>query len=90
MERDGATVIRFSPRQRGLDTVFSILKDEGFPASGTSKLKQLRNTWLLLDDAQSIYGEEYFPFWEYVVKDVQAADVGDNVFVEDFVLLKDL
>ena len=81
VERDEATVIRFSPRHRGLGTLFSILAEEGFPASGTSKLKQLRNTWLMLDDAQSAYGEEYFPFWEYVVKDVQAADVSNNVFV---------
>ena len=34
-----------------------------------------------MDDAQSAYSEEDFPFWEYIVKEVQVADVGDSAFV---------
>ena len=43
-------------------------------------LERIENTWLLLDDAQNWYGEEYWPFWQFLIKHLPDISVG-RVFI---------
>ena len=46
-----------------------------------SKLRQVKNTWLLLDDAQNAYHRKFDPFWHFVIKSIAGANVDENLFV---------
>lgn len=50
------------------------LIEKGIDASDPDGLAEHQNTWLLLDEAQRTYAEEYNPFWESVVKDISSSD----------------
>jgi hypothetical protein len=68
LEREGASVIRID--MNGVDTVKS-LKDQMAEygiMKQSSKLQLVKNTWLLLDDAQNAYGTKFHPFWQFVME----------------------
>jgi hypothetical protein len=77
----GATVVRID--LNSTDTVESLFQD--LAAAGISRrvqeLRQLKNTWLLFDDAQNAYDQKYHPFWHFIVKSISGGGVDDNVFV---------
>ena len=79
LEQEGANVIRLSILDRGTGVLFEQLEGEGI--GNNKKLRELKNTWLLLDDAQNAYANEYAPFWQFVVKTISSAGVDDNLFV---------
>ena len=54
------------------------LAEEGIELS---KLKKVKNTWLLLDDAQNAYDREFDPVWHFVIKEIGGAGVDDELFV---------
>ncbi|KAL3903333.1 MAG: hypothetical protein SGILL_010485 [Bacillariaceae sp.] len=60
--------------------LFDELKNRGI-SKQKSDLKRLRNTWLLIDDGQNIYDEQYAGFWQFIVKTISSADVTNNLFV---------
>jgi hypothetical protein len=72
LKKKKANVINFSVRRIGIEKLLESLYDVGIPKQ-KDKLQALENTWLLLDDAQNAYTEDYQVFWEIVVKDVGAA-----------------
>ena len=39
-----------------------------------NKLEQLKNTWILIDEAQNAYDTKFNPFWEFVVKHIASVD----------------
>jgi hypothetical protein len=80
LRSQGANVIRMSLRDVGVDSLSKQLENKGI-VNDYDELEKIRNTWLLLDDAQSVYDSKYFPLWQFLVKDIASADVGNNLFV---------
>jgi hypothetical protein len=80
-EEEGASVIRIN--MNSTDTADSLLQqlaEEGI-CKEVKKLRRVKNTWLLLDDAQNAYDRKFDPFWHFVVKGIAGAEVDENVFV---------
>lgn len=70
-------------RDSGFDAVMNQLKDEcGIDLVRSCLTKHPSHNrgqvWLLLDDAQSIYGEQYLPFWDVFVKGMPV--IAPNLF----------
>ena len=80
LKSEGASVIRIQGIHLGVNNMLETLREEGIRTS-IKALQQLRNTWLVVDDAQNIYASEYFPFWQFLVKTVAGANVDEQVFV---------
>jgi hypothetical protein len=57
------------------------LQFEGIDYESRSLLRQVKNTWLLLDDAQNAMDPKFDPFWQFVVKTVAGAGVEDELKV---------
>ena len=51
------------------------LNQVGFTAD-EDDMENVRNTWLLLDDAQNWYKEEYWPFWQFLMKGLPQVSFG--------------
>ena len=66
----GANVVDVDVRNDGVDKLYNELAAEGI-ATQKSKLRELKNTWLLLDDCQNAYSTQYYPFWQFIVKTIQ-------------------
>jgi len=64
---------------RGVDRLFAEVEEHGI-VNNKKKLKKLKNTWLLLDDAQNTYGPAYSPFWQFIVKTISTFD-GVDLYV---------
>ena len=80
LKSQGSNVIRISLRDVGYDSIHAQLRDKGI-TNDFDALEQVRNTWLLLDDAQSVYDPKYFPLWEFLVKDIASAGISSNLKV---------
>ena len=48
----------------------SINEDFGISFRNNDALRSLKNTWLLIDDAQNIYAKKYDGFWQAVIKNL--------------------
>jgi hypothetical protein len=83
LQEDGdANVIRINLNpMHTVDDLMVLLKEKGLDFRDTEKLQELKNTWLLLDDAQHCYERTFDPFWQFVVKSIASSDVEENVFV---------
>ena len=78
-EEQGATVVRISMNRMYTNESFmGRLAEEGI---ALSKLKKVKNTWLLLDDAQNAYSRDFDPVWQFVIKEIGGAGVDDELFV---------
>ena len=74
-------VIRFHTVDIGADALIRQLEKKGI-SNDVEVLRQHKNTWLLIDDAQNVYASKYAPFWHIVVKGIISAGVlGQNLFV---------
>lgn len=80
LEKKGATVVEMSILDRGTDHLFEFLDRAGI-VNDKKELKKIKNTWLLMDDAQNAYSSRYAPFWQFVVKTISSASVDNNLFV---------
>ena len=80
LKSEGASVIRMQGLHLGLQNMLETLREGGIRPD-IKALQKLRNTWLLVDDAQNIYASEYFPFWQFLVKTIAGANVDEQVFV---------
>ena len=80
LKSQGSNVIRISLRDIGYDAIQAQFRDKGI-THDFDALEQVRNTWLLLDDAQSVYEPKYFPLWEFLVKDIASAGISSNLKV---------
>jgi hypothetical protein len=76
IEEENVTVLRINMNDKDtIDNLFVQLARKGI-YNDLEKLKALENqTWLLLDDAQNCYHEDFEPFWKLVVKALSTADV---------------
>lgn len=79
-EEKGANVLKINVSDVGLDAMLQRFHEKGI-VDDEEKLQQLRNTWLLLDDAQNAYATRYAPLWQLVIKTISKADVDNNLFV---------
>ncbi|KAG7362001.1 hypothetical protein IV203_025667 [Nitzschia inconspicua] len=70
LDASGATVIRIALSDfYSLDEFKADIKEYGISPSPVVVQQNLReNTWLLLDDAQNWYGEEYWGIWQFLIK----------------------
>jgi hypothetical protein len=70
LQEDGdANVIRINLYpMHTVDDLMVLLKEKGLDFRDTEKLQELKNTWLLLDDAQHCYERIFDPFWQLVIK----------------------
>jgi len=73
--KGGAKVVDVDIRNDGVDKLYSDVAAEGI-VTQKSKLRELKNTWLLLDDSQNAYSTQYYPFWQFIVKTIQG--LGDE------------
>lgn len=80
LEADKATVLEYRCRAPSYAEAERDLRRVGFPTL-PADMRKLKNTWLLLDDAQEMYSEEYHRFWATVVKGVTTAGCEGEVFV---------
>jgi len=80
LKSEGASVIRMQGIHLGVQNMLETLREEGIRAD-IKALQKLRNTWLVVDDAQNVYASEYFPFWQFLVKTIAGANVDEQVFV---------
>ena len=79
-EENRATVIRIDLNaDRSVKSLIDKLAEGGIVMG--SKLRQVKNTWLLLDDAQNAYHRKFDPFWHFVIKSIAGANVDENLFV---------
>jgi Cdc6-like AAA superfamily ATPase len=64
LQEDGnANVIRINLNPMDtVDDLMVLLKEKGPNFRDTEKLQKLKNTWLLLDDAQNCYERTFDPF----------------------------
>ncbi|CAB9507523.1 expressed unknown protein [Seminavis robusta] len=72
LELKEANVIRYPIRSDDPVELIKDLADKGI-TKDRNALKKLKNTWLLIDDAQNAYDKKFNKFWEIVVKDGSAA-----------------
>ena len=70
LSEKGANVIRFPIRSEA-DALVKNLAENGITAN-EEVMQKLKNTWLLIDDAQNAYDLAYNKFWEIIVKDGSA------------------
>jgi hypothetical protein len=81
-EEEGANVIRIHLNSSmTVQHLMELLTKNGISTDDLSELEQIKNTWLLLDDAQNAYDRKFDPFWQFVVKSIASAEVDDNLFV---------
>ena len=76
--KGGAKVIDVDVRNDGVDKLYNdgmMLRQEGI-VTQKSRLRELKNTWLLLDDSQNAYSTQYHPFWQLIIKTIQG--LGDE------------
>ena len=72
---EGANVIRLNMSSAyAADYYITKLREKQIDPADADSLENLQNTWLLLDDAQRAYTEDFNRFWESVVKDIGGAD----------------
>lgn len=62
-------------RNDGVDKLYDDVAAEGI-VTQKSRLRELKNTWLLLDDSQNAYSTQYYPFWQFIIKTIQG--LGDE------------
>lgn len=72
LKKKKANAIQLSVHRIVIDKLLESLYDAGIPKQ-KDELQELQNTWLLLDDAQSAYTDEYQVFLEIVIKDIACA-----------------
>ena len=77
LEDDGAKVIRINMSSL-FDAGFYAqrLVTDGIDVTNPLAMEQIKDTWLLLDDAQRTYDRKYDPFWESIVKDISTVRRG--------------
>jgi len=76
-EEKGATVVQISMNRAYTVKIFRLQEKE----SSCLSSKKVKNTWLLLDDAQNAYDRKYDPVWHFIIKEIGGAGVDDDLFV---------
>jgi hypothetical protein len=80
-EEEGANVVRINLNSTmTVQHLMEELAEYGI-VQQMARLGEVKNTWLLLDDAQNAYDRKFDPFWQFVVKAISSAGVDDNLFV---------
>jgi predicted AAA+ superfamily ATPase len=74
-------IVIYMNRSRTADCLLAQLARHGINHEDRHEVRQVKNTWLLLDDAQNAYDRKFDPFWQFVVKVIASAGVQDNLFV---------
>jgi len=81
-EEKWANVIRINMNCAAtVESILEQLTKKGINMEDLSELRQVKNTWLVLDDAQIAYNWKFDLFWHFVVKSLGSAGVEDNLFV---------
>ena len=73
-EKQPVHIVDFPIRSKSVEELFRVLEQKGINLKEKDQLKKLRNTWLLIDDAQNAYVDECSSFWERLLKDGNCAD----------------
>jgi predicted AAA+ superfamily ATPase len=74
LKQRGALVIKLALRKhRSTEWAFQQLKRKGVDFDDVDELTELKDAWILLDDAQNWYAENYWSFWQTLVKDCMSA-----------------
>ncbi|CAB9521841.1 expressed unknown protein [Seminavis robusta] len=58
---------------RSVEELMDDLRDYGITKK-VKDLEKVKNTWILIDDAQNAFDEKFNPFWEFLVKHVASVD----------------